>query len=124
MRERRQSLALIFLSLALSAFLIGHSLVVEVEILGFLPLSPFSIAWSMTRDGRSRQLWIVAAAVAFIAIVCWTLASDLTDFYDCDLNGVSLAIIIAPIVYTAATSAATLVLAAVRSLFLSATGRE
>lgn len=169
MSERKQGATFLFLSLALSAFLIGHSLIVQVDfdacfgslaesvnghrpyrgvaemsfgqlahaagraisgdqlmfaVLGLLPLSPFWLAWRISRDGRSRQLWIVSAIVALIVIVCWTFTMDPTEYHDCDLKGVSLGIAFAPIVYTAMTLAATLALAFLRSLFPSAMDAE
>jgi hypothetical protein len=169
MSGRRQSVLFLFLSLALSAFLLGHALLVQVDfeacfgnlvasvngerpyrrvaemslgqlahsagqafsadplivaVLGLLPLSPFWIAWTVSRSRPMRKLWIVSAIVALVVIAGWTFTTGLAGFYDCDRNGVSLGLLFAPIVYTAATSAATLALAALRSVFLSATGRE
>ena len=169
MGEKRQSVLFYVLSLALALFMMGHSLVVQVEFeacfgnlaaslngdrpylrvaemslgrlaslagqsisadhlviaaLGLLPLLPFRIAWAASGDRLSRHLWTASAIAAFLVIVGWTVTSELTDFYDCDLNGVSLAILFAPILYTAATSAATLVVAGLRSVALSAMGRE
>lgn len=169
MGERRQRILLYFLSLALSLFLMGHYLIVEIEFeacfgnmaasvsgqrpylrvaemsfgqlaysaaraisaehlilaaFGLLPLSPFLLAWSVARDKLSRQLWVASAIAAFIVILGWTATRDLADFYDCDLNGVSLGIMLAPILYTAATMAAALAFAGVRSVVLSALGRE
>lgn len=167
--RRRQGVLFLFLALALSAFLMGHSLLVQVDfdscfgnlaasisgerpyrrvaemslgqlayaagqaisadqlivaVLGLLPLSPFWIAWTVSRSWPMQKLWIVAAIVALGVIAGWVLATGLTGFYDCDRNGVSLGIVFAPILYTAATLAATLALAALRSVVLSAMGRE
>lgn len=169
MSERRQGATFFFLSLALSAFLMGHSLIVQVDfdacfgnlaesvngrrphrgvaqmslvqlahaagrafsadqlmfaVLGLLPLSPFWLAWRVSRDGPSRRLWIVSATVALVVIVCWTLTMDPTEFHDCDLKGVSLGLPFAPILYSGMTLAATLVLAFLRSLFPSPLDRE
>ncbi|HEX8513295.1 MAG TPA: hypothetical protein VF688_09325 [Allosphingosinicella sp.] len=169
MSARRQGDLFFFLSLSLSAFLMGHSLVVQVDfeacfgnlaesvnghrphrrvpemsfgelayaagqatsvvqviiaVLGLLPLSPFWIAWRVSRDGPFGHLWIVSAMVALIAIVCWTFTMDLGEFHDCDLKGVDLGILFAPILYTAVILAPTLALALLRSLFLSDTGGE
>jgi hypothetical protein len=169
MSERRQSLLFFLLSVALSAFLMGHSLLVQVDfeacfgnvveslrgnrpyrqvvemsfgqlaysagqaisvnhliiaLFGLLPLSPFWIARMVSQGRLFRQLCFVSAIVAFIVIVGWYLTNDLREFYDCDRNGVSLGILVAPILYTAVTSATTLALVFLRSLFLSATGRE
>lgn len=167
--RRWQGALFLFLCLALSIFLMGHSLIVSVEAtaclenfaasvngerpylrvaemslrqlayaagrrfsvdelivgtLGLFPLVPFWVAWMNARDRPSRQLWMVAAVIALIVIVWWVFTSDLTGFYDCDLNGVSLGILFMPLVYTAAALVATLVLALLRSIVLLAMGRE
>lgn len=167
--RRRQDLTFLFLSLALSAFQMGHALLVQVDfeacfgnlaasvsgerpyrrvvemsldqladaagramsadplIVGFvalLPLTPFWIAWTVSQSRTMRRLWIVSAIVAVVVIVGWTLRTGLTGFHDCDRNGVSLGLLFAPLLYTAAALAATLALAALRSVFLSATGRR
>lgn len=169
MSEKRQSALFFFLSLALSIFVVGHSLVVQVDfeacfgnlaesvngrrpsrtvaemsfgqvayaagqaisavqliiaVLGLLPLVPFWIAWRLSRDRPLRQLWTVSAIVAFIVIVCWILTMEITEFHKCDLKGVSLGILFAPVEYMAMTLAATLALAFFQSLFLIAMGRE
>ncbi|HEX8620794.1 MAG TPA: hypothetical protein VF718_02405 [Allosphingosinicella sp.] len=159
----------LLLSLALSAFLLGHALLVQadfeacfgnyvasiggerpyrrvaemalgelagaavrafsadqliVAVLGLLPLAPFWIAWTVSRSRGMRKLWIVSAIVALIVIVGWTFTTGLAGFYDCDRSGVSLGLLLAPVVYAAATLTGALVLAALRSVFVSATGAE
>ena len=84
--------------------------------LGFLPLLPFLVAWMVSPDRGSRRLWLVSAIVTFIAITGWTVSLGLAEFYECDRNGVSLGIVALPILYTAATLAATLLLALLRSV--------
>jgi 4-amino-4-deoxy-L-arabinose transferase-like glycosyltransferase len=166
--RRRQGILLIFLSLALSAFLVGHSLIVDVDahacfesysasingerpflrvsemsfaqlassarqaitadaiifaVLGLLPLAPFLLAWRFSRD-RSGRFWIACAIAALVAIVFSISTTELTSYYDCDLNGVSLGILIAPVMYMVMTTAAVVALALLQFIFRLVMDRE
>lgn len=166
--RRRQGVFFILLSLALSIFLIGHSLLVEVDfeacfgnlaasingsrpyhrvgemsfgelfyaasraisvdqliiaIFGFLPLSPFLICWNYSKSEHRRAFWTISALAAFAAIIALVSTRGLMDFYECDRNGVSLAILIAPIMYMAISLVAVLSLAFLRLLALNIIGR-
>jgi hypothetical protein len=81
---------------------------------GLLPLTPFAIAWRGSRDDQARSFWLVSALVACVVIVAVTLATGLEGFYDCDRSGVSLGILIAPILYAAVNVVVAFVLAGVR----------
>jgi hypothetical protein len=94
-----------------------------IGVLGLLPLAPFLAGWTTSKRPQARRFWIVCALVATIAIIAWTATRSPTDFYDCELNGVSLGLAIAPIFYAAVNAIAALVLAAFRSTILDLIGR-
>lgn len=115
------------MSLSQMAQAAGGALSADYLILAvpaLLPFTPFWVAWAVSRSRAMQTLWIVAAIVAFVVIAGWLFTTGLAGFYECDRNGVTVGIAIAPFLYTAATLAATLVLAGLRGVFLSATGRE
>ncbi|PSJ42923.1 hypothetical protein [Allosphingosinicella deserti] len=95
-----------------------------VAALGLLPLSPFLVAWAFPRKRGSGRFWIACASLAAGLIVYWTFTSRLMDFYDCDLNGESLALLLAPILYTTLSVVAALVLAVLRWVTVLMTDRE
>lgn len=70
-----------------------------IGALGLLPLFPFVIAWFFSKDARTRMFWVVSALFALIVMISAILMRSLTEFYDCDLNGVSLGVLFAPIIY-------------------------
>jgi hypothetical protein len=71
-----------------------------VGALGLLPLLPFSIAWFASRTARWRTLWIICALVSLAIIIVGYYRSGLAGFYDCDRNGISLGILLVPLVFT------------------------
>ena len=103
------------------AFSVEHLIVAG---LGLLPLTPFLVAWAASKDKQSSRFWIACASLAAGLIVYWTSTSRLLDFYDCDLGGESLAIVLAPILYTTLSVVAALILAVLRWLTLLMTNRE
>ena len=70
-----------------------------IGALGLLPLFPFVTAWFFSRDARTGAFWVISALFALVIMVSAILMRNLTDFYDCDLNGVGLGVLFAPIVY-------------------------
>lgn len=81
-----------------------------------LPLAPFSVAWLAAGEASARLFWCAAALVALVAFVGWTWLSGVTAFYDCDRNGVSLALLALPILYMVISLAALPLVAALRFL--------
>lgn len=92
--------------------------------LGLLPMLPFLIAWLVSRDKETGMFWPVSGFAALIIIGAGVSRHDLTAFYDCDLNGVSLGMIFAPILFTAINTVAVIILAAFRSVALDLAGRK
>jgi hypothetical protein len=70
-----------------------------IGALGLLPLFPFVTAWFLSRDARTRMFWVVSALFALIIMVSAISMKSLTEFYDCDRNGVSLGVLFAPVFY-------------------------
>lgn len=89
-----------------------------IGALGLFPLSPFVAAWLVSKDERARMFWVASALVALIATVAWVSTTSLAAYYDCDLNGVGLGILFAPIMYAAISVIAVLGLAVLRFLVL------
>lgn len=81
-----------------------------IGALGSLPLFPFVTAWFLSRDAWTRMFWVVSALCALIVMVSAISMTSLTEFYDCDLNGVSLGVLFAPIFYMLLNMAAAAVL--------------
>lgn len=68
-----------------------------IGAVGLLPLFPFVAAWFISRDAQACMFWVVSALFALIVMVSAISMTSLTEFYDCDLNGVSLGVLFAPI---------------------------
>nr|WP_294814395.1 hypothetical protein [uncultured Sphingomonas sp.] len=81
-----------------------------IGALGLLPLFPFVTAWFFSGDARTRMFWVVSALCALIVMVSAISMRSLTEFYDCDLNGVSMGVLFAPIFYMLLNMAAAAVL--------------
>jgi hypothetical protein len=87
---------------------------------GLLPLVPFLLALQVTSTPKSAELWIVWALIAGGLLVVFygqslvALFGGSTEFYDCDRNGVSVAILYAPIAWFMLSLLATAVLSIVR----------
>ncbi|MGK6355851.1 hypothetical protein ACMGDH_11595 [Sphingomonas sp. DT-207] len=94
-----------------------------IALLGLIPLSPFMIAWLVSKNERDRTFWIASAFVALVAIVAWVSTTSLAAFYDCELSGVGLGLLIAPILYAAISLVAVIGLAVLRFLALLFGGR-
>jgi hypothetical protein len=90
---------------------------------GLLPLTPFLAAWAASRGPQAQRFWTASAIVSATLIVAWTSTRRLRDFYDCDLNGVTVAILVAPIMYAALNLIVMPFLGAFRYVFLAFTGR-
>jgi len=89
-----------------------------VAVVGLLPLSPFAVAWSVSRTNRARLFWVVAAFVGLVCVVAGVSTRNLGAFHDCDRNGVGVEILVAPLVYAAINLMVVLVLVALRFLAL------
>jgi hypothetical protein len=79
---------------------------IVVLALGFLPLSPFVVAWLVTKDGHLRSFWLASALVAFLIVIVSLMATGLDAYHDCDRKGVSIAILLMPIIYALVSTAA------------------
>lgn len=67
-----------------------------VAAIGLLALLPFSVAWLTSKDEQSGILWVILTFIEVILIIFITTTYRLKDFYDCDLNGISLGIVVIP----------------------------
>lgn len=87
-----------------------------IGALGLLPLSPFLIAWRFSE--RAPVFWVASALLSLIVMIVAISTRSLTEFYDCDLNGVSLGLLFAPILYLVANMIAVAGLAVLYYLML------
>jgi hypothetical protein len=76
------------------AFLLG---------IGLLTLFPYLLATLLSKTPESASRWTMLAVIVSILAVAgyaqslWSLFGGAKEFYDCDLNGVSIAIALGPI---------------------------
>ena len=87
-----------------------------LAVFGLFPLVPFIVAWLASKTERTRKFWIVSALVAAVVIIIRVSSTSLTSFYDCDRNGVSIAILLGPLLYMTVNAVAAPGLAGVRFL--------
>jgi hypothetical protein len=95
-----------------------------IAALGLLPLLPFLAAWLTSRSKQTRTFWLISGLASLVIIVAWICSQELSDYYDCDLNGVSLGILLQPILCTAINAAVVIALAALRPLAFELVGKE